>query len=67
MENKWQPIETAPKDGRRIQLKIDDEIYHGWYEENFNCFMGMDEEWNLLELYPSHWQRLNYPPAEGGE
>lgn len=58
----WQLMDTAPKDGTRIRLLHCGEVeYHGWWEENFECFMGMDSEWNLLKLGPTGWLPLDNP------
>jgi hypothetical protein len=57
--DEWLPMETAHRDGRRLQLLCDGEIYHGWYEVNFSCFMGMDEDWNLWKLGPEGWKPLS--------
>lgn len=54
----WLPMKDAPTDGRRIALRINDSEYHGWYELNFGCWMGMDADWNLLELKPTGWKAL---------
>lgn len=62
---KWQPIETAPKDGTRILLcgkngKIADSHYgqpDGW--ANPRCFI-----WPYVNANPTHWMPLPKPPEQ---
>lgn len=71
----WQPIETAPKDGRHVLLAVADdppayvcEAYFdpdggpegGWYMANTHWTDAYDGRlWN-----PTHWQPLPAPPKE---
>lgn len=65
----WQPIETAPKDGRGflayekdkrpfVALWLDaehpDVDEAGWYEH-----------WNFDPVEPTHWMPLPEPPSNG--
>lgn len=51
-------MNKAPKTGNRIKLYYENIVWHGWYEENLGCFMGMDSEWNLVKLRPVAWSAL---------
>lgn len=73
----WQPIENAPKDGRRLLLTPGDAepITVGWYET-----ASWDKGWKSLEaeswggceccgsgcapinINPAHWMHLPEPP-----
>lgn len=60
----WQPIETAPKDGRTIlvhgTLIADDslqDIAFAYWDEDFNCW-AFDGE----EMLITHWMHLPEPP-----
>lgn len=68
----WQPIETAPKDGERVDLWATDIFGHGqrfadcyWqiaqWPEQHDRWVGLPEgrrNWN-----PTHWQPLPEPPS----
>lgn len=65
----WQPIETAPKDGRRVLLygKVcsGSDIEVGFFSDNgpFAELAGSDGEWfTELDGDPSHWMPLPEPP-----
>lgn len=53
-----QPMNTAPTDGRRLRLFQNEKEHHGWWEDGFGCWMGMDADWNLLQLHPTGWSEL---------
>jgi hypothetical protein len=65
----WQPIETAPKDGTRILLFIEDQAIEGYW--------GEWEDWSVASLSvhgcgccssdneaPTHWAVLDIPKKE---
>ncbi len=64
----WQPIETAPDDGRDMLLFGPWDMTHGeyqigyWSGENWHfqsdLWIGDDEEFQ-----PTHWMPLPEPPA----
>ena len=69
---KWQPIETAPKDGRRfLAYEKSDEncVYECWWEPDYlhdewGCAVGgWDDDWDL-QRDPSHWMPLPAPPVK---
>jgi len=55
----WQPIETAPKDGRWILVARDDMQGVVWWNKN-------SDHWALAPLSyfdrPTHWMPLPQPP-----
>ncbi len=66
--SEWQPIETAPKDGKRIIVycpKLDgpkENIVS--YQRNGTNFPWRADEGNLLQRdQPTHWMPLPEPPA----
>ena len=73
--SKWQPIETAPKDGTRVLLTEEWGVVIGrWCEE---AQLGLCEEgpgWQVFECddcwysvaaeNPTHWMPLPAPPTE---
>jgi hypothetical protein len=64
---KWQPIQTAPKDGRPVLLSFRDEddewcVIQGWYESEI-----ADRQW--YDIYhgpvePIHWMPLPDAPTD---
>lgn len=69
----WQPIETAPKDGRHVLLAVTNDppnfpgyVSEGYYEEDRDCWYQANTHWTDQfdgALYPSHWMPLPEPPA----
>lgn len=66
--DKWQPIETAPKD-KIIFLTNgkDADYYCRWYKNRWN-FWGVDDfdgmAWVKLPYEPTHWMQLPNPPKQ---
>lgn len=75
----WQPIETAPKDGRDILVMIPEDSalvpdIAYWdsdkYASNPRPLWSMRKKWLwgvrwCREHQPTHWQPLPEPPQEG--
>jgi hypothetical protein len=70
---KWQPIETAPKDGTRILLFIEDQVIEGHWDDSWpmwctaylsshgcGCCSSSNEE-------PTHWMPLPAKPEKETE
>lgn len=70
--SEWHPIETAPKDGTTIRLKVPAEGMNAGFEENARWRSGVDEDgpygfWSygfgwLTHVKPTHWMPLPDPP-----
>ena len=59
----WQPIETAPKDGRGILLYVPDDDQAD--ESNIWLAYWEDDKWKGYpdsDLEPTHWMSLPAPP-----
>jgi hypothetical protein len=70
----WQPIETAPKDGRCVLLSCEDYTDVGFWHDGSQCYghrggagwFSEDERPNLLtarNIHPTHWQPFPEPFA----
>lgn len=64
----WQPIETAPKDGTRVDLWVTDRrVADSWWSLSHNGWIdpqgGWDGEYDRLEGEPSHWMPPPPPPG----
>jgi len=62
---RWQPIETAPKDGTRFMAyeEADEaKFYPCWWQEDFGYWEGWQNVWDS-EPNPTHWMPLPPPPA----
>ncbi len=64
----WQPIETAPKDGKPVLLIVKgyqpvvgqwDDCAGWWYSEDNQP----PEDWDRLTYRPTHWMPLPAPPS----
>jgi hypothetical protein len=66
----WQPIETAPRDGRKVRLQCPAYSGTGSYAEHsdgdpaFWRYTSKDIGWSL-DNPPSEWMPLPPPPATG--
>jgi len=57
---KWQPIETAPKDGFHIQLYRPEIQFVGYWADAGWCMQGCKS----IDPAPTHWKPLTDSPAE---
>ena len=67
--SKWQPIETAPKDGTWILLYDEQDVIEvGWWE-SFDCpGGGAMIGWCVDRVtHPTHWMPLPEPPETDDE
>ena len=74
-QQEWQPIETAPKDGRMIMLRAHSEKWQGpayWDGMTWICFRvpkdGFPAGHTFLWAFnagPTHWRPLPAPPKDG--
>lgn len=73
---RWQPIETAPRDWTDVLLYLPDEddgtgargVVKGWFsmkDGGFDCWFGcgINSESNADPCSPTHWMPLPAPPA----
>lgn len=78
----WQPIDTAPKDGRYLMVGNEDGVWVACYTPTFQSGFKPDNPWISLMLnhrhiekvkrnyssVPTHWMQLPTPPkVDGGE
>ena len=60
---KWQPIETAPKDGTAILVYTCNEgFYVVSYDDIFSAPWRVRNDEGLNEDQPTHWMPLPEPP-----
>ena len=62
--SKWQPIETAPKDGTRFlayEPRHEYRYYECWWEDDFRDWSGWQDDFDS-EPKPTHWMPLPEPP-----
>lgn len=67
--NQWQPIETAPKDGRRVLLAYaDGEVREGWWHATANppCALWRNDSGRPMKMNPIHWRPFPPAPTEPG-
>ena len=56
----WQPIETAPKDGRDLLIFGSGGIVIGWWDDSCRYWCHQDLYLSIDE--PTHWMPLPLPP-----
>ena len=65
----WQPIETAPRDGRLLLCASMTNQLHGYYDRAVLRYISELQGWScpgLSGLSPTHWQPLPAPPERAG-
>jgi hypothetical protein len=66
----WQPIETAPRDGRLLLCASMTNQLHGYYDRAVLRYISELQGWScpgLSGLSPTHWQPLPAPPERAGK
>jgi len=66
MQARWQPIETAPRDGTRVLLGRHDNVMLGYWEFSEGPGWWTDSEWWGNDHF-TRWQPLPAPPTEDGQ
>ncbi len=65
--SEWQPISTAPKDGRYLMLWCPNEITPrvaiGCWDDGVDLWMESDNRTDTDWLGPTHWMPLPEPPS----
>jgi hypothetical protein len=60
MESNWQPIETAPKDGKILAYDPDFGLQVMVFSDGF----WWDTIDSILKTIPTHWMPLPEPPVQ---
>ncbi len=60
-EPRWQPVETAPKDGRRFLVSDGAAVATVWWSAEADEWIGYDTEGAFGAV--THWMPLPPPPA----
>lgn len=61
--DRWQPIETAPKDGTHFLVLIEGQPYEARFNERGRCVRFIHTN---FEDKPSHWAPLPAAPKQEG-
>lgn len=63
----WQPIETAPKDGRRILLAdMFENVEIGFWNRDLGQWMDDAQQGWIEPTWPTHWMAIPQPPQIEG-
>lgn len=68
--NDWKTIDTAPKDGTKVDLWMNGRRFVDCYwskKNNVWYCLNSDKEGNRYKIYkePTHWMPLPQPPTKG--
>ena len=72
----WQPIETAPKDGRRILVTCEGRVFIAtyasgwtpeWVDEGSGYWDASMDSIDYAHFFATHWMPLPTPPKDTGE
>ena len=63
---KWQPIETAPRDGTVILAAHSGAVFDAWWDGVSAWVDGTTSDItdDFVEFYPTHWMPLPEPPTQ---
>lgn len=61
---KWQPIETAPKDGTHVQLYRPVIQFVGFWGGDNSKWCAVAPGQPSLRPLPTHWKPLSNPPED---
>ena len=63
MQSRWQPIETAPRDGTEVLITHGRTTVVAWWSDIFGWRDWGDIGWGgMQDVAPTHWQPLPEPP-----
>lgn len=65
-QTQWQPIETAPKDGKTHILAYEEggDIYRAAWDAESECWSSYCGQYVTVTPEPTHWQPLPQPPQQ---
>jgi hypothetical protein len=61
VDNLWQPIETAPRDGTSVLIWNGLDVFVGYLPGNRPKFVAFPDSAQISD--PTHWQPLPKPPV----
>lgn len=63
-ERQWQPIETAPRDGKPILLGHEHAVFSGYWHQRYQGWTdgSCDQFGDFWIAHPTHWIPLPAPP-----
>ena len=59
----WQPIETAPKDGKRVLVTDGFEVCDAYFRSGEWWQYECGDDWYSVSINPTHWMPLPQPPT----
>ena len=60
----WQPIETAPKDGKRVLVTDGFEVCDAYFRSGEWWQYECGDDWYSVSINPTHWMPLPQPPTK---